>query len=83
MTNSTGIIINGKRHDIDEFNDDQVGKICDIIDEMAKTDEALYQCTLNAEGDDNVEYLCDLIDNWYKQDVIIPTEMVAELSLAK
>ncbi|NCB43678.1 MAG: hypothetical protein EOM59_13825 [Clostridia bacterium] len=83
MTDNMGIIINGKRHDIDEFTDDQVGKICDIIDEMAKMDKTLHQCTLDAEGDDNAEYLCDLIDNWYKQDVIIPVEKVAELALVK
>lgn len=81
MTDSMGIIINGKRHDIDEFTDNQVGKICDIIDEMAQKDKKLYQSTLDAEGDDNAEYLCDLIDNWYKRDVIIPVEKIVELAL--
>ena len=66
---SKGIIINGIHHEIDEFNDNQIALICDEIDEKAKADSFLYQCTLDAEGDDDAEYLCDLIDNWYKNDI--------------
>ena len=66
-----GIIIDGVRHEVDEFNREQIAKFCDAIDELAKKDDFLYQCTLDAEGDDDEEYLCDLLDNWYKADIVL------------
>ncbi len=70
-----GVVVNGMRHEIDEFNQKQVEKLLDIIDHMAESDKFLYECTLDAEGDDNEEYLCDLVDNWYKNDIVIAGEV--------
>ena len=66
-----GLIIDGIRHEIDEFNDKQIEEFCNIIDGKAENDEFLRQCTMDAEGDDNAEYLCDLVDNYYKKDIVI------------
>ena len=66
-----GLIVDGVRHEIDEFNEKQIAEFCDKIDKMAQTDSFLQECTMNAEGDDDAEYLCDLVDNWYKKDLVI------------
>ncbi len=66
-----GLVVDGVRHEIDEFNHEQIVAFCDVIDKMAETNDFLRQCVLDAEGDDEEEYLCDLVDNWYKNDLVI------------
>ena len=77
-----GIVIDGVRHEVDEFTEDQIGAICDDIDERAKTDEFIRSCRDDAEGDDNTEYLCEFLDKFYKRDLTVDKSVVAEMALA-